>query len=306
MNSNRRCTAARRLLAALAACLFLLAALPALAAPPRSAEKIERIYTIHEDNHDDFRVLIDLLEKMYRHPDRDYSEELDETLDRIRANSESDLKLARAIAEHWIRVYVDPEGSYRARMYHEGEEWASELENTDLEGGPTHAFVILGYQLKNGEMAPELKGRCDAAAAAANSFPESILVCSGGETGSNNPHHHTEAGVMKEYLTEQCGIDANRIFIDEAAMTTTENVVNTFRMLREQGIRTITVVTSSYHQKWAQVLYNAEAVLYGIVYDYSIEIVENYSYDIKPPSQYSDPADFALRQLTGLLGVKKK
>ena len=305
MNKN---TLVRRLFAALAACLFLFPAMPAGAASKgkRPADKVERLYTIHEDNHDDFTALLDLLERMHRHPDRDYTDELEETLDRIRANSETDLVLARAITEHWIRVYVEPESPYPMRLYHEGEEWASELEATELMGGPSHAFVVLGYQLKNGEMTPELKGRCDAAAAAANSFPDSILVCSGGETGTNNPHHHTEAGVMKEYLTEQCGIDAGRIFIDEEAMTTTENVVNTFRMLREHKIETITVVTSAYHQRWAQVLYNAEAAVYELVFGYSIRIVENYSYEIEPPAAYRDDADFALRQLTGLLGIKKK
>lgn len=50
-----------------------------------------------------------------------------------------------------------------------------------------HAFVVLGLQLADGEMTDELKARCDAAAAAAKAFPESVLVCSGGATGKTIP-----------------------------------------------------------------------------------------------------------------------
>ena len=44
------------------------------------------------------------------------------------------------------------------------------------------------------------------AAIAARVFPDSILVCSGGATGDNNPERHTEAGLMKQYLAGTCGI----------------------------------------------------------------------------------------------------
>ncbi len=161
--------------------------------------------------------------------------------------------VAPAIVECWKKIYLDPE--YKLNVY--GTDDPAEL---DLYG--VHAFVVLGFQLKDGEMTEELMGRCDAAAAAAKAFPDSILVCSGGATGDNNPEGHTEAGLMKDYLVEQCGIEADRIFIDEAAMTTAENAINTFRILREQGIETITIVTSSYHQRSGQTLYNSMAARY--------------------------------------------
>ena len=65
-----------------------------------------------------------------------------------------------------------------------------------LEFSGKHAFVVLGFALADGEMTDELKARCEAAAAAAKAFPDSILVCSGGATGDNNPERHTEAGLM--------------------------------------------------------------------------------------------------------------
>lgn len=55
-------------------------------------------------------------------------------------------------------------------------------------------------------MTEDLIGRCGAAAATARAFPDSVLVCSGGAAGGSNPEKHTEAGMMKAYLSEQCGL----------------------------------------------------------------------------------------------------
>ena len=167
-----------------------------------------------------------------------------------------------------------------------------------------HAFVVLGYELKDGQMQPELKGRCDAAAAAARSYPSTILVCSGGATGDNNPKLRTEAGVMKAYLVETCGIDASRIHIDENARTTLQNARNTLDMLQAQGIETMTLVTSTYHQRWGQVIYNAVAALYRQVYGYTVEIVGNYCYETEPAHEsYRNDDRIAISQVAQLLGV---
>ena len=185
-------------------------------------------------------------------------------------------ELAASIAEQWKTVYMNPD--YRLCLY-------GTDDPAELPVAGKHAFVVLGYALKDGEMTEELKGRCDAAAAAAQAFPDSILVCSGGATGDNNPEGHTEAGLMKEYLSERRGIAAERIFTDEQAMTTAENAVNTFAILREQGIEAITIITSSYHQRRGQALYNAMAARYRLEYGYSVEIVGNFCYDTEPSGE---------------------
>ena len=224
-------------------------------------------------------------------------------LEAIRAANEADGELARAIADHWRAVYLDP--AYTLRIW-DGGERAEALEHTALQDSESHAFVVLGYALRNGEMAPELIGRCEAAAAAARSFPHARLVCSGGATGSNNPEKHTEAGLMKAWLTERCGIDPARILLDEKAKSTQENAENTFRILREQGIRTITVVTSSYHQRWGQAVYNAMAALVRKEYGYPVEILENYCYDTLPAEErYLQGERIGARQIAGLLGLPK-
>lgn len=205
--------------------------------------------------------------------------------------------VAESIAEHWKQIYLDE--SYKLLLY--GKDDPGEL---DISNPGDHAFVILGYELQNGEMTEELKGRCEAAAAAAKVFPEAILVCSGGATGRNNPENHTEAGLMRDYLINVCGIDASRIFIDERALNTAENAVNTFDILRNRRIETYTIITSAYHQRRAQVLYNALAAMYGQEYDYWTRILGNFCYDIEPSGINASMDDrIAVIQLAGILDL---
>ena len=112
---------------------------------------------------------------------------------------------------------------------------------------------------------------------------------------------------MKAYLVQRCGIDAGRIFIDEQAMTTVENAIHTFEILRAQGVRTITVVTSTYHQRWGQVIYNAMAAIYRLRYGYDVDIVGNYCFQIEPShDSYRRDDRIAVRQLTSVLNLPKE
>lgn len=244
-------------------------------------------------------LLIDLLHA-YEKPSDGDDQRIDADVDAIAQNSADDGKLAQVIAEHWRRVYLD--SAYPMYLY-DGNQRATSLEGSSLTDAPTHAFVVLGFELENGRMTDELKGRCEAAAAAARSFPSALLFCSGGPTGHNNPKKHTEAGLMKDYLVNKCGIDAGRIYTDEEAMTTLQNAVNTFRMMRDAGIKTFTVVTSSYHQRWGQVIYNAMAEMYRLAGGYDARLVENYSYDTPAPDKYRYDDRFAARQMTSLLDL---
>lgn len=186
--------------------------------------------------------------------------------------------VATSVAAQWKKVYLDPE--YQLLVYGKDDARAIEIPGD----GEKHAFVILGYALNNGEMTEELKGRCEAGAAAARAFPASVIICSGGATGMNNPEKHTEAGLMKRYLTDACGIPGDRVLTDELALTTVENALNTFAILKEQDIHTMTIVTSSYHQRWGQALYNAVGAQYQRDCGFSAEIIGNYCFDIAPSS----------------------
>ena len=257
---------------------------------------------ISDDNKAFFADLLRDLVNAYETPTDGDEAKIDTDLAQIRLVSESDYEIASAIAEHWRDVYLDDD--YPLFVYREGERLASALEETSLRDSDRHAFVLLGYELKNGEMQPELVGRCNAAAAAARSFPSAIIVCSGGATGDNNPKQHTEAGMMRDYLIRKCGIDASRIHIDEDAKTTLQNAKNTMEMLKQQGIETITIVTSTYHQRWGQAIYNAAAALYRKYFNYSVQIVGNYCFDTEPAhDMYRYDDRIAINQIAHLLGV---
>ena len=231
---------------------FLLPAGSACAEAPEAAEEPVTCYTLAAD-----------LAESTRTPSPEASA-------RVRADLEIlDDPLARAVAAHWEATWLNPDYP----LYIHGTDDPSLLPVTGR-----HAFVVLGFALRDGEMAEELVGRCKAAAAAAKAFPDSIIVCTGGATGANNPDGHTEAGLMKEYLVKRCGISRKRILTEELSRTTADNAVNTLQILREHGIETMTLVTSDYHQLWAQTLYHAQAEKLRLRDGWSVEIIGNYNW----------------------------
>ena len=286
----------RRAAALLLAVMTMLSGLAAAGAASK-----DRGYQVSEANNDAFIELLDQLKAAVETPSAEDGEKIDALTERIGGD---DGDIARAIAEHWKAVYLDP--GYRLCVWW-GREDAKELAATKPDYDGKHAFVVLGYELKDGKMQNELIGRCKAAAAAAKTFPDAYLICSGGATGSNNPEYNTEAGLMKQFLIHRGKIDRKRIFTDTRALTTLANAENTFAILKKQGIRSITLVTSTYHQKWAQALYNAMAAIYEKRYGYRVRIVGNFCYEIEPSSEsYRKGYRIALNQLSEMLGLKKK
>ncbi|MBQ8110118.1 MAG: YdcF family protein [Clostridia bacterium] len=262
-----------------------------------SATALGEEYQMNPDNEMNFGTLIINLLHAYEKPSDGDGQRIDAALETIRQVSAADYDLAFAIADQWRRVYLD---AGFVLHIHRGEPQAAQLQQTALADSPAHAFVVLGYELKNGEMTDELKGRCDAAAAAARAFPSAIVVCSGGPTGKNNPMQHTEAGMMRDYLVT-LGVDESRIYIDERAMSTVQNAINTFEILQAQGVESYTLVTSTYHQRWAQVVYRTMAEIYRQNRGYTAGIVENYSFDIEPSERYRRDDIMAARQLCAIL-----
>lgn len=280
-----------RLTAACAALAALLLLFARNTEPPRERP-------IAKENRDNFSALLADLVAAYESPSETDGQTIAADLAAIRAVDRRDHAVAEAIASHWRTVYLESE--YTLYCYHGGGA-APELAGTDIPNRRDHAFVVLGYALQDGQMQPELIGRCEAAAAAARAYPNAILVCTGGATGGNNPAHHTEAALMKDYLVRQCGIDAARIFTEEQAMTTGENAVNTLAILAGKGVRTMTVVTSDYHQRWGQALYNLAAALRD---GERIRLVGNYCLPCSGADSLAASAHrIAARQMAQLLGL---
>ena len=236
------------------------------------------------DNAENFGALLMDLVRACETPSEQDAQTILTDLEVIRSVNENDYTVAQALTDIWQEVYLDPD--YRLFIY--GKDDPAELREYGVVNSPRQAIVILGYALSDGEMQPELISRCDAAADLAKAFPEAVLVCSGGATGKNNPNKHTEAGLMKEYLTENCGISASRIHIDEKAMTTVENVRNTFEILEKQNIETMTIVTSQYHQRRSQALYGVMAEVCRLQRGYSVRSVGNYCYEIDASTNIPD------------------
>ena len=262
----------------------------------------EAEYRIAKENEKPFAALLNALVRAYEDPSPGDGEKIEVAVRAIASTDEDDGEIAQSIAEHWKRVFLD---DYRLLVYAGGAD-APELEDAGIPYTADHAFVVLGYELKDGAMTAELQGRCDAAAAAARAFPDALIVCSGGATGDNNPAGNTEAGLMRDYFVERCGIDPSRIRVDERAMTTAENALNTFAILEANGVRSMTIVTSTYHQRWGQAVYNAVGALVRQAHGYDVEIVGNYCFDIEPSRDlYRRGEQLAAKQIASILGLPR-
>ena len=257
---------------------------------------------VDTDNAWNFGALVKHLVAAYETPSAEDAKTIEADLEKIRSVKEDDVGAAQALAETWQEVYLNPD----YRLFVSGKDDPALLEEYGFVNDPSQAIVILGFELSGGEMQPELVGRCDAAAELAKAYPEAILVCSGGATGKNNPEKHTEAGLMKEYLTENCGIDASRIHTDEEAMTTVANVRKTFEILEKQGVQTMTIVTSQYHQKRSQALYGVMARFYRLKKNYDVRSVGNFCFE-KTDASTSTPDDrLAIQGMVELLHLPKE
>ena len=126
-------------------------------------------------------------------------------------------------------------------------------------------LVVLGFQLlPDGDMAPELLGRCELALACVQQYPNAYLAVTGGGTAFKNKEV-TEAGVMADWF-EARGIAPERIIREDRSQTTDQNAVNTCAILAEQypQIQTLAVITSDYHVPLGCLMFAEAALLYGL------------------------------------------
>ena len=250
------------------------------------------------------RLLLTDLVEAYENPSQRVDERINGELFMMRILNAQDYEVSRAIVDNWTNVYSNP--NYELFVF-KGGDIAEELADAGIPDNGRHAFVVLGKALQDGEMTDELKGRCDAALAASRSFPNAVLICTGGATGENNPEGNTEAGLMYAYMVDECGLDKSRVFIDERALSTLENARNALEMLIEQDIHTMTIITSTYHQRRAQAVFNAEAVLMSRQLQYSITSIGNYCFgDDSSNAAKSGDDRVAIRQIAQILELPEE
>lgn len=206
----------------------------------------------------------DLLAGLYAactHP----SEQAEETVDACAAKLESEL--AFSLTEHFRQIWLRGD----CPLYLFGRD-----DPAEVPARGRHAIVVLGHELQNGKMTRELMGRCDAAAALARAFPDSLIVLSGGATGLFNPLRRTEAGLMRAYLTDVCGLDPVRMRLDEKASDTAENALNVFEILRAENAETLTIVTSDYHYRRSLTLFCAMSEKYRLEQGYMVKGISGF------------------------------
>lgn len=115
--------------------------------------------------------------------------------------------------------------------------------------GQYQDVLILGAKVKrDGTPTNALRYRLDVAADYAAQYPQVRLIVSGGQGMDEN---HTEASVMKRYLTEQ-GIEAARILEEDRSTSTYENILFTRELLPD--MTHVTIISNDYHLERAKVL----------------------------------------------------
>lgn len=123
-------------------------------------------------------------------------------------------------------------------------------------------IVALGFQLNpDGSMRDELIERLKVVKASAEKYPQAWIVCTGGGTAAENPGA-TEAGKMAQWLIEN-GVAAERVLVEDRSLTTAQNAVYTYELLRERcpQVKQLAIVSSDYHIATGTLLFEAEAIL---------------------------------------------
>lgn len=124
--------------------------------------------------------------------------------------------------------------------------------NKEPEPGAT--VVVLGCRVYGERASLSMVERLDAAYEYLTEHPESKCVLSGGKGDGENI---TEAECMYRYLVSK-GIDAARLYKEEASTTTRENLLFSKLLIEEQGLHpVIAIATSEYHEYRAGMIANA-------------------------------------------------
>lgn len=110
-------------------------------------------------------------------------------------------------------------------------------------------LVVLGAALREDQPSALLRGRLEAAYVYLTEHPDAPCIVSGGQ---GKDEICTEASVMKTYLMNK-GIDPARIYSEESATSTFENICHSRELIEQHGLSTeVAVGTQDFHQFRAQ------------------------------------------------------
>lgn len=132
--------------------------------------------------------------------------------------------------------------------------------NKEPEPGAT--VVVLGCRVYGERASLSMIERLDAAYEYLTEHPESKCVLSGGKGDGENI---TEAECMYRYLVNK-GIDASRLYKEEASTTTRENLLYSKQLIEEQGLHpVVAIATSEYHEYRAGLIAKSLGIEYAAV-----------------------------------------
>ena len=142
----------------------------------------------------------------------------------------------------------------RAAEYREklgrAQEWMGVELKTEVDSdvvAEDHAFVVLGFLLtEDGEMQDTLVRRLELALDAANEYPHTKIMVSGGVSRNGV----TEADLMFDWLRAN-GVAEDRLIKEGAASNTVENALYSIAIANLQEIQGITLVSSPGHMRRA-------------------------------------------------------
>ena len=125
-------------------------------------------------------------------------------------------------------------------------------------------LVILGNPAnKDGTPSSILKSRLDAALYYFREHSVRNIIV----TGRANYNEFEESEVQKQYLINH-GIPQNIIIKENKSTSTPDNALYTYRIAKELDLKNIVVITSHYHKKRSQYIFNHYFSSYKIVTPY--------------------------------------
>ena len=149
-------------------------------------------------------------------------------------------------------------------------------------------IVVFGHGLTpSGGMTAELVGRCEAALACAETYPNAYLALTGGATAADVATA-TEAWAMKRYL-ESRGVASERLILEGRSTTTALNAVYLEEILTGSypQIKSLLVVSSTYHVPICTLVLQETALIDAAERgEMPYEVVGNLGVPFAPPSDW--------------------
>lgn len=103
-------------------------------------------------------------------------------------------------------------------------------------------IIVLGAQVRGKKITNSLMRRLETALHYVKENPETRVIVSGGQGKGEDI---SEAFAMAEYLC-RCGIDKNRIILEDTSRSTWENLKNSSKMIEDLN-RPVGIVTNNFH-----------------------------------------------------------